>query len=524
MAESKKSGCEYLQHALSIVVVGASGDLAKKKTFPALLDLYRHDFLPKSVTICGYSRSKMSDEDLRTKIKPFLVEKDAAPDAVVEEFLGRVYYRSGGYGSVEAMSKMVADLEVWEGQTGDKSLIVDSENKTVKHGQRGANRVYYFAIPPNVFLDTAASIKQVGLSATGFTRLVVEKPFGHDYDSALKLTDDLRAHFDESYVYRIDHYLGKEMTQNLLVLRFSNTMFEPIWNRNSVQSVTFTFKENFGTEGRGGYFDRYGIIRDVIQNHLMQVFTLIAMEQPIRVSGSGSADYVRDAKVAVLKAIEPVRAENVVLGQYLGSDDGTQPGYKDDDGVPDDSNTPTFATCVLFVKNRRWDGVPFIFKAGKALNETKAEVRVQFKDVPSGSFLFDDKPLPRNELVMKLKQESIYFKTNVKAPGLANRPIQSELDLSYGERYPSLYSPDAYTRLVLEVLRGKQATFVRSDELLESWKIFTPVLSMIDAGEIPPLPYKFGTRGPKESDELIEKMGYTYNKNYDWEEAHKEYK
>ncbi|CAM9454916.1 unnamed protein product, partial [Ectocarpus fasciculatus] len=197
--------------------------------------------------------------------------------------------------------------------------------------------------------------------------------FGHDYDSALKLTDDLGAHFDESYVYRIDHYLGKEMTQNLLVLRFSNTLFEPIWNRDSVQSVTFTFKENFGTEGRGGYFDRYGIIRDVIQNHLMQVFTLIAMEQPIRVSGSGSADYVRDAKVAVLKAIEPVRAENVVLGQYLGSDDGNQPGYKDDAGVPDDSNTPTFATCVLFVKNRRWDGVPFIFKAGKALNETKAE-------------------------------------------------------------------------------------------------------------------------------------------------------
>eukprot|EP00752_Nemacystus_decipiens_P006079 g5487.t1 len=517
MAAAKKTGCGYLDNALSIVVVGASGDLAKKKTFPALLDLYRHEFLPKHVTICGYSRSSMSDEELRAKIKPYLVKKDTAADPIVDEFLGRVHYRSGGYGSVEAMGKMVADLEVWERETGDTQLVVDPKRKTVMHGLTKANRVYYFAIPPNVFLDTAASIKQVGLSKTGFTRLVVEKPFGHDYDSALKLASDLGEHFDESYVYRIDHYLGKEMTQNLLVLRFSNTMFEPIWNRDSIQSVTFTFKENFGTEGRGGYFDRYGIIRDVIQNHLMQVFTLIAMEPPIRVSGSGSADYVRDAKVAVLKAIEPVRAENVVLGQYLGSDDGSQPGYKDDDGVPDDSNTPTFATCVLFVKNRRWAGVPFIFKAGKALNETKAEVRIQFKDVPSGDFLFDDKPLPRNELVMKLKNESIYFKTNVKAPGLANTPIQSELDLSYGERYPDLYNPDAYTRLVLEVLRGKQATFVRNDELLEAWKIFTPVLKQIEAGEIPPIPYKFGTRGPTESDELVEKMGYEYNKNYAWE-------
>ncbi|CAM9361554.1 unnamed protein product [Hapterophycus canaliculatus] len=442
MSDSKKSGCGYLNHALSIVVVGASGDLAKKKTFPALLDLFRHDYLPKFVTICGYSRSSMSDEELRVKIKPYLVKKGSEADSVVHEFLERVHYRSGGYGSVEAMGKMVSDLEAWEREVGEAKPVVDQERKTVSQGSSlMANRVYYFAIPPNVFLETAASIKQVGMSTTGFTRLVVEKPFGRDYESALKLTSDLGEHFDESYVYRIDHYLGKEMTQNLLVLRFSNTMFEPIWNRHSIQSVTFTFKEDFGTEGRGGYFDRYGIIRDVIQNHLMQqVFSLIAMEPPIRVSGSGSADYVRDAKVAVLKAIEPVRAENVVLGQYEGSDDGEQPGYKDDDGVPEDSKCPTFATCVLFVKNRRWAGVPFIFKAGKALNETKAEVRIQFKDVPAGSFLFDDKPLPRNELVMMLKPaESIYFKTNVKAPGLANTPIQSELDLSYGERYPSLY-------------------------------------------------------------------------------------
>ncbi|CAM9698832.1 unnamed protein product [Ascophyllum nodosum] len=477
------------------------------QTFPALLDLYRHEFLPKFVTICGYSRSPMSDDDLRKKIKPFLNNKNIKEDAIVDEFLQRVYYRSGGYGSTEAMGKMVSDLEVWESQTGMGNA---------------ANRVFYFAIPPNVFLDTAASIKQVGISATGFTRLVVEKPFGHDYESAVKLTDDLATHFDESYVYRIDHYLGKEMTQNLLILRFTNVMFEPIWSRDHIQSVTFTFKEDFGTEGRGGYFDRYGIIRDVIQNHLMQVFTLIAMEPPIRVSGEGSADYVRDAKVNVLKAIEPVRAQDVVLGQYVGNDDGSKPGYKDDDGVPDDSNCPTFATCVLFVKNRRWSGVPFIFKAGKALNQTKAEVRIQFKDVPAGSFAFDDKHLPRNELVMKLKpKESIYFKTNVKAPGLSSKPIQSELDLTYGERFPSLYNPDAYTRLVLEVLRGHQYTFVRSDELLEAWKIFTPVLNQIDAGKIPPIPYKFGTRGPKESDELVAKMGYVYNADYDWENTYR---
>ncbi|CAM9134606.1 unnamed protein product [Choristocarpus tenellus] len=488
---SKYHSCEYLHSSLSVVVVGASGDLAKKKTFPALFELFCHDFLPPHVIICGYARSKITDNQLHEKLRPYL-SKEADPK--VEEFLKLVHYRAGGYGSAEDMGAMIKDLEIREEKSGLGGV---------------ANRVFYFAIPPNVFLDTASSIKQTGISSTGFTRLIVEKPFGHDYDSALELTSGLGEYFTEKFIYRIDHYLGKEMTQNMVVLRFSNLMFEPTWNRNFIQSVQFTFKEDFGTEGRGGYFDNYGIIRDVIQNHLIQVFTLVAMEPPVRVSGTGSADFLRDAKVNVLKAAAPVRLEDVVLGQYVASEDGEHPGYKDDDGVPEDSNCPTFATCVLFVNNPRWAGVPFIFKAGKALNERKTEVRIQFKDTPGSNFMFDDQPCPRNELVMRLQpNESIYYKTNVKAPGLQSKPMQSDLDLTYIDRYPTAYNPAAYTRLILEVLRGKQATFVRSDELLEAWKIFTPLLKQIEEGKATTLPYAYGSRGPTESDELIAKMGY----------------
>lgn len=268
-----------------------------------------------------------------------------------------------------------------------------------------------------------------------------------------------------------------------------------------------------------GYFDGYGIIRDVIQNHLLQVLSLVAMEPPVTVTGENSAEFVRNEKVKVLNCIKPVELDDCVLGQYLAAEDGSEVAYTEDETVPDDSVTPTFATMVLKIDNPRWDGVPFIMKAGKALNERKAEIRIQFKPTPAGKALFAGRDIPSNELVMVLQpKEAVYMKTNVKSPGLATAPLMSELNLSYDSRFEKEVLFDAYTRLILEVIRGRQATFVRDDELKAAWSIFTPLLHRIEKEKIKPILYKYGSRGPPESDKLIESVGYQYHGgDYKWE-------
>jgi len=283
--------------------------------------------------------------------------------------------------------------------------------------------------------------------------------------------------------------------------------------RNNVQCVILTFKEPFGTEGRGGYYDNYGIIRDIVQNHLLQVLTLLAMEAPTKADGPSAGETIRNAKVQVLNAIPPITMDECFLGQYEG--------YTDDETITNkDSNTATFVAIRCFVHTPRWAGVPFIFKAGKALNERKAEMRIQFKDAPAAEFMFDEK-CPRNELVMRMQpNEAIYFKTNVKSPGFSGAPIQSELEVNYNTRFfsnsgKSDSNPDAYTRLILDVLRGRSAAFVREDELRRSWEIFTPLLHKIEKENTKPIKYKRGSRGPPEADIFIEKKsGYVRNKDY----------
>eukprot|EP00980_Cylindrotheca_fusiformis_P027936 scaffold22569_cov116-Cylindrotheca_fusiformis.AAC.7 len=474
--------CDYLPDALTIFVVGASGDLAKKKTYPSLFDLHRNGFLTDRTTICGYARSKMEDDEFKDQIKPFLKDGKNGTDEQIDQFLNLCIYRRGNYDSTEDVLSVFDELKEKEKSFDGKS-----------------NRLFYFAIPPTVFVPIGKSIKEAVFDRSsddddkvGWSRLIVEKPFGKDLESFQELNSDMGSLYAEDRIYRIDHYLGKEM------------------------SVTITFKEDFGTKGRGGYFDSYGIIRDVIQNHLLQVLSLVAMEPPVRVTGDGAEKYVRDEKVKVLNSIEPVTLEDCVLGQYMAAPDGSEPAYTEDDTVPDDSVTPTFATVVLWIKNPRWDGVPFIIKAGKALNERKAEVRVQFKSAPGAPGMFAGQTISENELVMRLNpDEAVYVKTNVKSPGLATKPIVSELDLSYKERY-DVEIFDAYTRLILEVIRGRQSTFVRDDELEASWKIFTPLLHKIDQDRIKPIAYEFGSRGPPESDKLTERVGFTYRGNYEW--------
>jgi len=317
----------------------------------------------------------------------------------------------------------------------------------------------------------------------------------------------LSALFTEDEIYRIDHYLGKELVQNLMVMRFANLVFEPLWNRNYIANVHIVFKEDIGTEGRGGYFDKYGIIRDVMQNHLLQILSLVAMESPVTLS----AEDVRDEKVKVLKATKPLDINDVVLGQYTRDATQKKEGYLDDKTVPPGSIASTFATAVFHINNTRWKGVPFILKCGKALNERKTEIRIQFQE---SSPLFPD--MPRNELVIKVQpDEAIYMKFNSKIPGLSTELTQTELDLSYKNRF-DVRVPDAYERLIYDVVRGDHNLFVRADELEAAWKIFTPVLHKIDNEKIKPELYEFGSRGPASADQLSKKYGFVRSEGYEW--------
>lgn len=301
------------------------------------------------------------------------------------------------------------------------------------------------------------------------------------------------------------------MVQNLTVVRFSNTLFERVWNADNIQMVILTFKEPFGTEGRGGYFDKYGIIRDILQNHLLQVMTLLTCEPPTTAQGPRAGNAIRDAKAHLLNSVTPIELEDCILGQYEG--------YADDETITNkDTNTPTFAVVRLRINNPRWHGVPIVLKAGKALNERKAEMRIQFKDAPASEYLFEGAECPRNEVVLRLQpNDAMYIKANVKSPGFSNHPVQSEMELNYDARYfenGKESNPDAYTRLILDVLQGKQGAFVRDDELRRAWEIFTPVLHRIERENVQPIKYAQGSRGPIEADEFIARIGYSRNDNY----------
>ena len=347
--------------------------------------------------------------------------------------------------------------------------------------------------------------------------MIAEKPFGRDMASSEELADQLGALYPEQQLYRIDHYLGKEMLQSLFVLRFANALLSPAWNRNSVASVQITFKEDFGTQGRGGYFDQFGIIRDMIATHLSQILAFVGMEKP----ASAHPDDIRDEKLKLLRSVTPATKERCVLGQYTAANG--EPGYLDDPTVPQGSHCPTYAALTLYIDNDRWAGVPFIIRAGKALNERKTEIRMQLHSTPK--FIFEgegcDPEHMRNEIVVRLQpDEAIYLKLMVKEPGLETIPVISELDLDYRRRYPGVVIPDAYSRLILECLRGDQQHFLRRDELKAAWAIFTPLLHEIDAGKVDVHPYPFGSRGPDEADELLARAGYIRPKDYTWSERH----
>lgn len=477
------------------VTLGASGDLAKKKIYPTLWWLFRDNLLPKTTTFFGYARTNMSVNQLRAKCHPYMKVK-SDEEKKYEEFWKLNYYMAGQYDSQKGFE------------------MLNNELKKYEEGYNITNRLFYLALPPNVFENVTVHIRNVCMSDKGWTRVIIEKPFGRDATTSQILSDHLASLFREDQIYRIDHYLGKEMVQNLMTLRFGNRIFSPTWNRDNVASVQITFKEPFGTQGRGGYFDEFGIIRDVMQNHLLQILSLVAMEKP----ASCHPDDIRDEKVKVLKCIKTLTLDDVVLGQYIGDPESDDPdarlGYLDDATVPSGSITPTYSLAVLKINNERWDGVPFILKCGKALNERKAEVRIQYQDVPGD--IFDGKA-KRNELVIRVQPgEALYIKMMTKSPGITFEMEETELDLTYGSRYKDLKLPDAYERLILDVFCGSQMHFVRNDELSQAWRIFTPLLHQIENERIKPIPYKYGSRGPKEADEMAKENNFAYYGSYKW--------
>jgi len=479
---------------LSIIVVGASGDLALKKIFPALFALYCQEYQPYEFHIVGFSRSAMSKGQFRDRVMSRLTCRYTPGEKCDEKmatFLSRCTYVQGEYNNAESFRQLHSELRHLDPGGGE-------------------NRIFYMSIPPFLFLDVAHALAAAELvhrpEGAGWSRVVIEKPFGSDRQSSDDLTKSMGQVFTEEQTYRIDHYLGKEVIQNLLVLRFANLIFDPIWNRSYVRSVTISWTEDIGTEGRAGYFDQYGIIRDVMQNHLLQMLALVAMEQPV----SLDSKLVRDEKVKALSAVSPLTLEDLVVGQYTaGTVKGQHfPGYLEEKGTPPGSITPTFAAAVLHVKNRRWDGVPFFIVAGKGLNSRVAEIRVRFEEVPSNIFSRSGKRLAENEMVIRIQPNAgMSLRIINKVPGLGIRLDESNLDLSYEAAFSGAEIPDAYESLLLDVILGDKSLFIRSDELEAAWDVFTPALHALEANGVKPEQYQFGTQGPAKVRELAQWYG-----------------
>jgi glucose-6-phosphate 1-dehydrogenase len=467
---------------LSLVIIGASGDLARKKIYPALFALYCQGFLPARCRIFGFARSCLSTDEFRARIREHLTCRYVPGESCEEKmdhFLAQCLYVCGEYDSTDAFLDLYTHLREHE-------------------GDGPVNRLFYLAIPPSIFSAVARSIGSSGMvncdEPPPWSRVVLEKPFGRDRVSSDQMTQEILKVFSEPQVYRIDHYLGKEVIQNLMVLRFANRIFEPLWSRRHIRDVQIDWKEDIGTEGRGGYFDAYGILRDVVQNHLLQILSLVAMEPPARFD----APHIRQEKVRLLRSIPPPLLATAVLGQYVSTERGGihLPGYRDDPTVAAHSTTPTYAAVALEVRNERWHGVPFVIRAGKALDGRMTEIRIRFRQLPENIFAGLGFRPDANELVIRIQpDESIYLQIVSKIPGLKMSLETRRLDLRYKAAFTEII-PDAYESLLLEVMRGERSLFIGNEELEAAWDVFTPLLHEIEDSRVKPEPYAFGSSGP----------------------------
>ena len=482
----------------AVVVFGASGDLTSRKVFPALYRLMLAKRLSERMVIIGAARTAMDDESFRRRMRR-AVEHEPGFDA--EEFqrlAPRLRYVTLDYGEPEGYRALADLLDQADAELG-----------------LGGNRVFYMATPPSVYRTVGRMLGRAGLAREDrhrFVRLVAEKPFGRDLPSALDLDRSLHEHFAEHQIFRIDHYLAKEAVQNILMFRFANAVFEPVWNRDYVADVTVAACESLGVGHRAGFYEQAGVLRDMFQNHMMQLMALCAIEPPPRFE----ADMVRDEKVKLYRALrpfEPARiAEHLILGQYgPGRVDGAEvPGYRREPGVDPTSNTPTFAALTAFVDNWRWQGVPFHLVSGKRLAQKVTRIAVRFKEVPHSLFRTTlDQPATANRLLMDIHpEESITLTFQAKQPGqrLCLRPVTMHFDFRAGADEPSL---PAYATVLLDVMLGDHMLFWRQDGVAQTWGFLTPVLDSCEAcGETGHAlhPYAAGSWGPQAARPLLEAL------------------
>jgi glucose-6-phosphate 1-dehydrogenase len=456
----------------AVVIFGASGDLTKRKLLPAFWHLWLERRLPNGFALVGYARSPMTTEEFRRHTFDSLKEfSNHAPEGETwDEFARRLSYYQGDFSEPGAMNDFATYLEKLDAEFGTEG-----------------RRFFDAAVPPAVYADIVHRLGEAGLQKDA--KIVLEKPFGRDLQSARELNDVIHSVFDETQVFRIDHYLGKETVQNILAFRFANGMFEPIWNRRYIDHVQITVAEKIGIEGRGAFYEQVGNIRDMISTHLFQVMTFVAMEPPV----SFEPDRLRDETVKALRSTEIASPDHVVRGQYLG--------YRDEPGVAKDSTTETFSAMELDIDNWRWAGVPFFLRTGKGLKDKVSEITLKFNKVPFNVFSGTGMELPmRSHLTIRVQpNEGITIAFNAKRPGHGMHLDRATMEFDYAEDFAHAEIADAYELLLLEAMRGDHSLFIRQDGVERAWEILEPVLEH----PTPICMYPMGTWGPPEADELL---------------------
>ncbi len=488
------NGCD----ACTVVLFGASGDLAKRKVIPAMFDLASHGSLGPRYAIVGYARTPMNDESFRNSLGDAaknMSEIGPIDPKKWEEFASNLYYHAGEYGKPEDFAKLAERLKELESK---KELA--------------GNRLFYLSTPPEVYKDIIEQLGKAGLArptcADSWVRIIIEKPFGRDLASAKELNQIVLNVFEEQQIYRIDHYLGKDTVQNLLVLRFSNGIFEPLWNRNYVDHVQITAAETLGVERRGGFYETTGALRDMIQSHVLQLTSLVAVEPP----ASFDATAVRNEKLKVLQSIRPfdlgMVAQSVVRGQYAaGQIDGKSvPGYRSEPGVSPASRTETFVAAQVLIDNWRWAGVPFYLRTGKRMAKRTTEIVIQFKRAPH--IVFRERDVEANRLVLNIQpDEGISVSFGAKKPGPDMAIGNVTMNFSYREGFGD-GARSAYATLLGDCVRGDATLFDRGDSVEAAWALVDPILDVWSAAKTANVPqYPSGSWGPRESDVLLEREG-----------------
>ncbi len=469
---------------VSIIIFGASGDLTQRKLLPSLFNLYRKGRMPKQFRIVGYGNTAFTDDQFRTHLEEG-VKQFASFKYTDEEwkaFASNLAYLQGRYTDLADFKKLGSFLKGWEVNSG--------------------NRLYYMATPPGVFpniIDLLGLTDQLA-EYNGWRRVVIEKPFGTDFESAHSLNEQIHKALNEKQIYRIDHYLGKETVQNILVTRFANTIFEPLWNRNYIDHVEITVAEQVGVEHRARFYDQVGVLRDMFQNHLLQLVSLVGMEPPV----SFDATALRNEKVKVLSAIHPVKEEDVprktVRAQYKG--------YREEEGVDPQSTTATYGAVRLQIDNWRWQGVPFYLRSGKRLKEKLTQITIEFKEPPHLLFPTKDGRLTPNMLILYLQpDEGVHWRFEAKVPDTVAEMRSVDMEFHYADSFGKTAIPEAYERLLVDALIGDASLFTRADEVETAWGLIDPILQVWESEKQPLAFYDPDSWGPSEADELLARDG-----------------